>query len=200
MKVGLYFGTFNPVHVGHLIIANYMAQETDLDQVWMIVSPQNPLRNTQNLLADHHRLRMVEEAIEDNDLLRVSDVEFKLPKPSYTVSTLAVLEEKHPNYEFTLIMGEDNLRSLNKWRNYEAILKHQIYVYPRVFTEDELDSDIEVKHSEFETHPNVTKVQAPIMKISASFIRKSIAAGKDVRYLLTPEVMKYVDEMNFYRK
>ena len=133
MKVGLYFGTFNPIHVGHLIIANYMTQYADLDQVWIIVSPQNPLKQKNTLLADYHRLALVRAAIEDNPKLTVSDIEFHLPIPSYTATTLTYLKEKYPEKEFSLIMGEDNLRTFHKWFNHEMILEnHQIYVYPRV--------------------------------------------------------------------
>lgn len=138
MKIGLYFGTFNPIHVGHLVIANYMAEYTDLDQVWMVVTPQNPLKDKSTLLADFHRLALVKVAIDDNTKLRASDIEFNLPKPSYTMTTLTYLKEKHPNYSFALIMGEDNLRTFHKWFNHEVILKnHSFYVYPRVLTEQE---------------------------------------------------------------
>lgn len=199
-RVGLYFGTYNPIHVGHLIIANYMAQYTDLDEVWLVVSPQNPLKRNHNLLEDYHRLAMVREALDDNPLLRVTDIEFKLPKPSYTSNTLVALEEKHPGHEFALIMGEDNLRTLHKWRNYEAILdNHFIYVYPRVLTEEEQEK-IKRKQNRFIDHPKVRLVNAPIMKISSSLIRKAVADGKDVRYFLTEPVHTYLTEMNFYRK
>jgi nicotinate-nucleotide adenylyltransferase len=204
MKIGLYFGTYNPVHVGHLVIANYMADYTDLDQVWLVVSPQNPLKEKSTLLADHHRLELVRIAIDDNDKLRVSDIEFKLPKPSYTVTTLAHLREKHPNHEFALIMGEDNLRTLHKWYNHDYLLKnHKIYVYPRALTIQEEAEVIAIGKetiNEFYGHPNVIICEdAPVMKVSASFIRHAIKEGNDVRYLLTEPVRKYVDEMNFYR-
>ena len=137
-KVGLYFGTFNPIHVGHLIIANYMVDFTELDEVWFVVSPQNPLKDKKSLLKDYHRLALVQEAIVDNDKLHASDIEFSLPKPSYTSDTLAYLHEKHPDLEFSLIMGEDNLRTFHKWKNYESILQNnKIIVYPRVLTEQE---------------------------------------------------------------
>ncbi len=201
MKVGLYFGTFNPIHVGHLIIANYMVDYSELEEVWLVVTPQNPLKTKSSLLADYHRLAMVEIAIEDNDRLRASNIEFDLPKPSYTIQTLVYLKEKHPDKSFSLIMGEDNLRSFYKWRNYEEILQnHQLFVYPRVVTESELFE----QHGNFATeilnHPNVRLCNAPVMKLSASFIRKAIRDQKDVRYLLTDPVHKYVDEMNFYRR
>ena len=203
MKIGLYFGTFNPVHVGHLIIANYMADYTELDQVLMIVSPQNPLKDKKSLLADYHRLALVREAIEGNDNLRVSDIEFKLPKPSYTSTTLAYLKEKHPDHTFSLIMGEDNLRTLHKWKNYEQILNdHQLYVYPRAVTmqeEEELKAMGKIDNSNIEHVYVIRCDEVPVMKISSSFIRKSIKEGRDVQYLLTPAVHKYLDEMNFYR-
>ena len=199
MKVGLYFGTYNPIHVGHLIIANFMAQYTDLDQVWMVVTPQNPMKKNHNLLADYHRLAMVQEAVEDNDLLQASDIEFKLPKPSYTINTLVALEEKHPNNEFCLIMGEDNLRTLHKWKNFEEILNnHFIYVYPRALTEEEQEK-MPRSHNKLIDHPKIKLVKAPIMKVSSSLIRKAIQDGKDVRYLLTESVHKYITDMNFYK-
>jgi nicotinate-nucleotide adenylyltransferase len=204
MKIGLYFGTYNPVHVGHLVIANYMAEYTDLDQVWLIVSPQNPLKEKSSLLADYHRLALVKIAIDDNPKLRASDIEFKLPKPSYTATTLAYLKEKHPEHEFALIMGEDNLRTLHKWQNHEIILKnHKIYVYPRVLTTQE-EAEVSTINAQigndFAQNTNVILCDdAPVMKVSASFIRQAIKDNKDVRYLLTEPVHKYIDEMNFYR-
>ena len=197
-KIGLYFGTFNPIHVGHLIIANYMADYTELDEVWLVVSPQNPLKKKETLLKDHHRLSLVRIALEDNTKLMACNIEFDLPIPSYTINTLVHLKEKYETYEFHLIMGEDNLRSFHKWKNQEEIIdNHKIFVYPRVLTEQEME-DNTIEFSSF-NHSNVIRCQAPIMKISSSFIRKAIKNGKDVRYLLTPEVFKYVDEMNFYK-
>lgn len=204
MKIGLYFGTFNPIHVGHLVIANYMAEFTDLDQVWLVVSPHNPLKEKSTLLADHHRLALVQIAIEDNDRLRASDIEFKLPKPSYTVTTLTHLKERFPQHEFAMIMGEDNLRTLHKWYNYDYLLKnHRIYVYPRVLTiqeEAEVQEIGKQTKNAFSEHENVILCEdAPVMKVSASFIRNAIRDKKDVRYLLTDPVQKYIDEMNFYK-
>lgn len=200
MKVGLYFGSFNPIHIGHLIIANHMVDATDMDQVWMVVSPHNPLKKKKSLLEDYHRLALVNEAIEDNDNLRASDIEFKLDQPSYTANTLAYLKEKHPNLEFALIMGEDNLRTFHKWKNYEHILEnYSIYVYPRVLTIQELEKD-KLENNNLQSHPNIHYCQdAPIMKISSSFIRKRIKNKGDVRYLLPQPVMQYIDEMNFYK-
>lgn len=197
-KIGLYFGTFNPIHVGHLIISNYMVGYTNLDEIWFVVSPLNPLKKKESLLEDYHRLNLVRIAIEQNPKLKACDEEFNLPIPSYTINTLTYLKEKYLDYEFNLIMGEDNLRSFRKWKNHEEILKsHQLYVYPRVLTaQEEIDNDSEKNTF---NHPKIIKCDAPIMKISSSFIRKAISENKDVRYLLTPEVFKYVDEMNFYK-
>lgn len=203
MKVGLYFGTFNPIHVGHLVIANYMADYTDLDQVWLIVTPQNPLKKKSSLLEDYHRLALVKVAIEDNLKLRVSDIEFNLPKPSYTVNTLVHLKEKYPQHNFSLIMGEDNLRTLHKWKNHEIIIdEHDLYVYPRVLTiqeEKEYDEMGKMEDNHFKDLSNIHICDAPVMKVSSSFIRQAIKDGNDVRYLLTEPVHRYVDEMNFYK-
>ncbi len=204
MNIGLYFGTFNPIHVGHLVIANYMADFTDLDQVWLIVSPHNPLKEKSTLLTDLHRLALVKIAIDDNPKLRASDIEFSLPKPSYTATTLAYLKDKYPQHNFALIMGEDNLRTLHKWYNHDVILKnHKIYVYPRVLTVQE-EAEVTGINShignDFADDANVVFCDdAPVMKVSASFVRNAIRDGKDVRYLLTEPVHKYIEEMNFYR-
>jgi len=195
-KIGLYFGTFNPIHVGHLIIANHIVNYTDLNEVWFVVSPHNPLKDKSNLLPDHHRLAMVRLAIENNPKLNVSSIEFDLPKPSYTVFTLQILKEKFPENKFSLIMGEDNLRTLHKWKNYNYILEHfEIYVYPRCLDEKE-----ELKETnDFARHKHVHFCDAPIMNISSTHIREAIKNKKDVRYLLTEPVFKYLDEMNFYK-
>ena len=204
MKVGLYFGTFNPIHVGHLIIANYMADYTDLDQVWLVVSPQNPLKEKKSLLADYHRIALVREGIHDNPKLRTSDIEFKLPIPSYTSNTLAHLKENYPENDFALIMGEDNLRTFHKWKNHEWILEnYRLYVYPRALTIQEEAEESEIRSNtdnSFSNHPNVILCDdVPVMKVSSSFIRHAIKNGNDVRYLLTEPVYKYVEEMNFYK-
>ena len=192
MKIGLYFGTFNPIHIGHLIISNYMADYTDLDQVWLIVSPQNPLKKKKSLLEDYHRLAIVRVAIDDNLKLRVSDIEFKMERPSYTSNTLAYIKEKYPQHQFNLIMGEDNLRTFHKWKNYELILDHHdIYVYPRIS-----EGNIE---TQFDNHKKIHKVDAPIMELSSTFIRKSIKEGKNVRPMLPEHVWEYLDEMSFYK-
>ncbi len=202
MNIGLYFGTFNPIHVGHLIIANYMAEYTGLDRVWLVVSPQNPLKEKNSLLADYHRLALVKTAIEDNLKLEACDIEFHLPKPSYTIHTLAYLREKYPQHRFSLIMGEDNLRTLHKWKHHEQILQnHKLYVYPRVLTEQESEELKEYNpESPYAAHPGIEVCDAPVMKVSSSFIRKAIRDGKDVRYLVTDPVYRYIRDMHFYEK
>jgi nicotinate-nucleotide adenylyltransferase len=193
MKIGLYFGTYNPIHVGHLIIANHMAEHADLDQVWMVVTPHNPLKKKATLLDDHQRLQMVHLATEDFPKIKPSDIEFKLTQPNYTVNTLIHLHEKYPDYEFSLIMGEDNLKTLHKWKNYEVILEnHDIYVYPRISSEEE---NIELK-----SHPKVHIIDAPIVEISSTFIRNNIKKGKNIQPLLPSKVWEYIDHNNFHRK
>ena len=193
MKVGLYFGTFNPIHVGHLIIANHIVENSDLDQLWMVVTPHNPLKKKSGLLADYHRLQMVHLATEDYDKIIPSDIEFKLPQPNYTVNTLAHLQEKFPQHEFSLIMGEDNLKSLKKWKNYELILNdYHLYVYPRIST-DEIPE-------EFANHPNIHKVNAPIIELSSTFIRNSIKDQKNIKPMLDTKVWEYIDHNLFYKK
>lgn len=200
MRIGLYFGTYNPIHVGHLIIANHMAERDDMDQVWLVVTPQNPLKTNNNLLADYHRLALVKIAIDDNFNLRASDVEFSLPKPSYTVDTLAHLREQYPEHQFALIMGEDNLRTFHKWKNYDVILeRHQIYVYPRPITLAELNSEVAPTKSEIHDHKNVIITDSPMMQISSTIIRNNIHKGQSIQYLVTDPVRQYIDEMNFYR-
>lgn len=193
MKVGLYFGTFNPIHIGHVIIANHMAEYSDLDQIWMVVTPHNPLKKKKTLLDDHQRLQMVFLATQDYPKLKPSDIEFRLPQPSYTVNTLAHLQEKFPTHEFSLIMGEDNLNSLHKWKNYEVILKnHDVYVYPRI-NSDVINPDIEAS-------ARIHRVEAPVIEISSTFIRESIKEGKNVQPLLPQKVWQYVEHNIFYRK
>ncbi|WGD35963.1 nicotinate (nicotinamide) nucleotide adenylyltransferase [Olleya sp. YS] len=192
MKIGLYFGSFNPIHVGHLIIANQLVENSDLDQIWFVVTPHNPFKKKSSLLDNHQRLEMVYLATKDYDTLKESDIEFNLPQPNYTVNTLAHLTEKYPNKEFSLIMGEDNLKSFHKWKNYQVILSnHHIYVYPRI-SEGTLET-------QFDNHPNIHHVDAPIMEISSTLIRNSIKAGKNIKPLLPEHVWSYLDEMNFYR-
>ncbi len=192
MKVGLFFGTFNPIHVGHLTIANHIVEYSDLDQVWFVVTPHSPFKKKNSLLEDNHRYQMVDRATENYSKLRVSDIEFKLPQPNYTINTLMYLEEKYPKHEFALIMGEDNLKSFHKWKNFEVILeRYSIYVYPRISRDT-------TKHK-FENHKKITHVDAPIMELSSTFIRKAIKEGKNVRPMLPEHVWNYLDEMNFYK-
>jgi nicotinate-nucleotide adenylyltransferase len=203
MKVGLYFGTFNPIHVGHLIIANHMAEYSDLDQIWMVVTPHNPLKKKSTLLDDHHRLQMVHLATEDFPKIKPSDIEFKLPQPNYTVHTLIHLQEKYPNHEFSLIMGEDNIRSLHKWKNYQTLLEnHAIYVYPRLEAKGQTSETIatDAEATLFKNHPKIHLIDAPVVEISSTFIRENIKKGKNVQPLLSSKVWKYVDHNNFYKK
>jgi len=203
-KIGLFFGTYNPIHVGHLVIANHIANYTELDEVWLVVSPQNPLKKKASLLEDYHRLALVRVAIDENPKLKASDIEFDLPQPSYTSNTLVHIHEKYPDYSFAIIMGEDNLRTFHKWKNYEEILKNnRIYVYPRVLTEQEKEGikNNEREDSAIHNHKNVILCNdVPVMNISASFIRTAIKEKKDVSYLLTQPVFKYLTEMHFYEK
>lgn len=191
MHIGLFFGSFNPVHVGHMVLANYMASYTDLEQVWFVVSPHNPLKEKSSLLNQNQRLHMVNIAIGDHDTLKSSNIEFGLTQPSYTVNTLAHLKEKYPQHTFSLIMGEDNLESFTKWKNYEEILKnHKLYVYPRPNTNS----------GELKMHPNVIMTEAPLMDISSTTIRQAIKDKKDVSFFVPQAVWQYLDEMNFYKK
>ena len=192
-KVGLHFGTFNPIHVGHLIIANHMVENSDLDEIWMVVTPHNPFKNKSSLLGNHHRYELVYKATEKYPKIKASDIEFKLPQPNYTAHTLAHISDQFKNKEFCLIMGEDNLKSFHKWKNFETILEHhQLYVYPRV-SEELLETSLD-------QHPKIHKVEAPIIQISSTMIRKGIKEGKNIQPMLTKEVWNYIDEMNFYRK
>ncbi|HWR93723.1 MAG TPA: nicotinate (nicotinamide) nucleotide adenylyltransferase [Flavobacterium sp.] len=193
MKIGLYFGTFNPIHTGHMIIANHMAEFADLDQVWMMVTPHNPLKNKATLLDDFQRLHLVFLATEDFPKIKPSDFEFKLSKPNYTVNTLAHLQDHFPQHEFALIMGEDNLKTLHKWKNWEVILQqHDIYVYPRISTEAE---NLSLKN-----HPKIHLIDAPVVEISSTFIRNCIKNKKNVQPLLPSKVWQYVDHNNLYKK
>ncbi|NQX82470.1 MAG: nicotinate-nucleotide adenylyltransferase [Flavobacteriaceae bacterium] len=193
MKIGLYFGSFNPVHIGHVILANHMLEFTDLDEVWMVVSPHNPHKKKASLLEDYHRLEMVYKAVSKYDNIKPSDIEFKLSQPSYTVNTLAYIAEKHPDNEFSLIMGQDNLVSFKKWKNHEHILEsNDIYVYPRM-TSKQVPNDLLA-------HNSIHIIDAPIIDISSTLIRDMIVCEKEIRPLLDAEVYNYIDSMNFYKK
>ncbi len=190
MHIGLFFGSFNPIHIGHLALANYMAQFTNLKQVWFVVSPHNPLKQKTSLLNQNDRLHLVNLAIDDCDFLKSSNIEFSLPQPSYTINTLNKLIDKYPKHTFSLIMGEDNLASFTKWKNYEDILNnYKIYVYPRP----------NVPHTDLRTHKNVILTQAPLMQISSTFIRESIKNKKNVSCFVPKLVWNYIDEMNLYK-
>lgn len=190
-EVGLYFGSFNPIHMGHMAIANYLVEFTELDEFWFVVTPQNPHKEKKNLLNDYDRLEMVGLAVEGDDRLQVSDIEFFLPKPSYTIDTLAYLKDRHPNKQFKILMGSDNLQNFHKWKNSDAIVQNYgVVVYPRH------GFDI----SAIPRHKNIIVAEeAPMMEISSSFIRTSIKQGKDIRHFLPPRTWEYICKMNFYR-
>lgn len=191
MNIGLFFGSFNPVHIGHLAIANYMLEFTDLDKIWFVISPQNPLKEKNSLLPDYHRFEMVNLAIGDNSKMKASNIESKLPKPSFTVTTLTYLKEKYPDQHFVLIMGSDNLLTFHKWRNFETIIQdHELYVYPRHKCEGVPQINLE----------KVKYINAPIMEISSSFIRQAIKEKKNVRYFLHEKVYDFIMDMHLYTK
>ncbi len=190
MKTGLFFGSFNPVHTGHLIMASYMANYTALHEVWLVVSPHNPLKEKSGLSNMYDRLEMARLATENTEHIRVSDIEFGLPQPSYTIDTLIYLQEKYPEKEFVLIMGADNLVSFKKWKNYEVILKnYHIYVYPRPGADT----------SEWQNHPSITFTETPLMEISSTFIRKAIKEQKNVQFFLPDQVIRFIEGKNMYR-
>ncbi len=190
-KTGLYFGSFNPIHTGHMIIASYMVEFTDLDEVWLVISPHNPLKEKKTLLADHHRMALANIALEDEPRISTTNIEFKMPQPSYTIDTLTRLEEKYPKREFILIAGSDIFPTFHKWKNHTRLLeKSKIYVYDRPG----------YSLGEYADHPSIKLFHAPLMEISSSFIRKSIKEGKDMRYFIPDRVYKYIREMHFYEK
>jgi nicotinate-nucleotide adenylyltransferase len=190
-KTGLLFGSFNPIHTGHLIIAGYMLEYSDLEEVWFVVSPHNPLKERSSLLADHHRLMLVNIAIENDYRFRSCNIEFDLPKPSYTIHTLTYLQEKYPGREFVMITGTDIFPTFHKWKNWEQLLEfYKFYVYPRPGGEDH----------ELISHPSVTLYDAPQVEISATFIRQGLRDKKDMRYFLPEKVYEYIREMHFYEK
>ena len=200
-KIGLFFGSFNPIHNGHLMIANWIVEFGGVDQVWFVVSPLNPFKKGQSLLADYHRIELANRAVADDPRFRVSTIETKLPQPSYTIDTLTYLADQFPEYLFSLIMGEDQLPNFNRWKNHEQILAHyKILVYPRPNVYDRITAVGENSPGhKLLKHPTVKKVAAPMMEISSTFIRQAIRDGKDVRFFLPQSVWEYIDEMNFYR-
>ena len=191
MKTGLFFGSFNPIHIGHMAIANYMLEFSDIEELWFVVTPHNPLKEKKSLLPDYHRLELVYRAIDNDERFRVTDIEFRMPKPSYTIDTLAYLEERHPYNNFYLIMGADGLKTFRRWKNFELIEeKYHRLVYPRPG----------ISCDEIYSHPNITLMEAPLMEISSSFIRHAIRDGKDMRYFLPRRVYEYILKMHFYEK
>jgi nicotinate-nucleotide adenylyltransferase len=195
METGLFFGSFNPVHIGHMAIANYITEYSSLNEIWFVVSPHNPLKKKDSLLGDRDRLHLTGLAIGDDPRFRVSDVEFSLPQPSYTIDTMAWLSEKYPSHRFTLIMGEDNLATLHKWKNPETLVKqYPIIVYPRLYPQ----TVVSRKLDEILSHANIQKVDAPVMEISGTFIRRAISEGKDISWFVPAPVWKYIKEMHFY--
>lgn len=191
-KIGLFFGTFNPIHIGHLALANYIMEYSNLQELWLVVTPHNPHKLKKTLLDDYQRLHMVHLATEEYPKIKPSSIEFNLPQPSYTVNTLAHLREKYPDKDFTLIMGEDNLKSFTKWKNHEVILEdYNIMVYPRIAA-GTVDASLI-------NHPHIHKIDAPIIEISSTMLRAGIAAGKDLRYFMHHKVHEYIEEMSFYK-
>ena len=189
MKIGLYFGSFNPIHHGHLIIANHIVQETDLDQIWFVVSPQNPFKSNHGLLNEYHRLHLVNLAIEGEKALKASDIEFALPKPSYTINTLQYLGEKYPNHSFSIIMGSDSFQNIDKWKNAEVLMKrYPIYVYLR--------PGFEVRQ---DLPANKIELDAPLLQISATHIREMVRQGRSIRYLVPDKVMEEIASNGYYR-
>ncbi len=190
MKIGLYFGSFNPIHVAHLIIANHILNETDIEKIWFVVSPQNPFKSEKNLLNEYHRLHLVRLATENDNRIKASDIEFGLPKPSYTVNTLAYLAEKYPEHEFCIVMGSDSFQNLDKWKNFEVIVKScPVYVYRR-------------QGFEVDNHFNARLhiVDAPLLQLSATHIRKCIAEGKSIRYMVPDAVLEEIEKGRYYKK
>lgn len=191
MKTGLFFGSFNPVHVGHMVIANYILEYTDLKEIWFVPSPHNPFKKKSSLLSAHHRVMLLDAAIGDHPKMKVSDIELKLPVPSYTIDTLTYLKEKYPRKKFVLIMGADNLTGLHKWKNYEQLLtNYEIYIYPRPG----------VDPGPLKDHESVKIVDAPLMEISATMIREGVKNKRDLRFLVPHAAWELILEMNFYKK
>ena len=189
MKIGLYFGSFNPIHIGHLIVASHVANHTDMQQVWFVVSPQNPLKPSSVLLNEYHRLHLVHQAIDEDLRLKASEVEFKLPRPSYTIDTLTYLQEKYPQHEFSIIMGSDSFQNLPRWKNFETLVKNHpfiIYKRPGFDVTDDWGA-------------SVTVLNAPLLQISATEIRNNIKEGKTIRYLVPDKVREEIEQNSYYK-
>lgn len=190
MKIGLYFGSFNPVHAGHLIVANYALNETDIEKLWFVVSPQNPFKQEKSLLNEYHRFHLVQLATANDNRIKASDIEFALPKPSYTVATLAYLKEKYPEHEFCIIMGSDSFQNLSHWKNYNVIIEnHEIYIYqrPGFEIENKIDAKINI-------------INAPLLQLSATYIRSCIAQGKSIRYMVPDVVLEEIEKGGYFKK
>ena len=189
MKIGLYFGSFNPVHVAHLIIANHILNETEIEKIWFVVSPQNPFKEENNLLNEYHRLHLVRLATEDDSRIKTTDIEFTLPKPSYTTTTLSYLADKYPEHEFCIIMGSDSFQNLHKWKNYQGIIKNYLlYVYlrPGFNIENNIGA-------------NLLVLNAPLLQLSSTQIRKCIKEGKSVRYMIPDKVLEEIEKGGYYK-
>ncbi len=187
MKIGLYFGSFNPIHHGHLIIGRYILNETDIERVWYIVSPQNPLKETKSLLAEQNRYYLTQLALEDEPLMKASNIEFAMPRPSYTIDTLTYLSDKYPQHQFVMIMGADSMQNIEKWKNYQEILrKYEILIYPRP------------EHT-YKKRDNTFEVQAPLLEISSTQIRKMVAEKKSIRFFVPDAVAEYIEQNRYYK-
>ena len=190
MKIGLFFGSFNPIHHGHLIIASHILNETDFEKIWFVISPLNPFKTESNLLNEYHRLHLVRIATEDDNRIRASDIEFNLPKPSYTIHTLTYIAEKYPEHEFCIIMGSDSFQNLHKWKNYEAIVKNYfLYIFKR--------PDFDVTN---QLNAKILVMDAPLLQLSATQIRKYIKDGKSIRYMVPDKVLEEIENGNYYRR
>ena len=193
VEIGLFFGSFNPIHTGHLVIANVIKEATDLQQVWFVVSPQSPFKKANTLLNEYDRLRMVELAVEENFDLRACNIEFSLSKPSYTVDTLVHLEERYPQHRFHLLLGSDNLTHFHKWKNYQSILEYRsLYVYPRPDVSEDKIPDI------VRNHPHIQRVEAPLLDISATFIRQCLRQNQSIQYLVPDPVIAFIMDKKLY--